>query len=55
MSFHLRVVMPSHPRFLVIVRAAVGEVGLVYGLPEESCRELIFAFDEAVAVNIAKK
>jgi hypothetical protein len=47
--------MPSHPRFLVIVRAAVGEVGLVYGLPEESCRELIFAFDEAVAVNIAKK
>jgi hypothetical protein len=23
MSFHLRVVMPSHPRFLAIVRAAV--------------------------------
>jgi anti-sigma regulatory factor (Ser/Thr protein kinase) len=41
--------MPSHPRFLAIVRAAVGEVGLVYGLPEESCRELILAVDEAVA------
>jgi anti-sigma regulatory factor (Ser/Thr protein kinase) len=49
MSFHLRVVMPSHPRFLAIVRAAVGEVGSVYGLPEESRRELILAVDEAVA------
>jgi hypothetical protein len=51
MSFHLRVVMPSHPRFLAIVRAAVGELGLVYGMPEESCRELILAVDEAVAIN----
>jgi anti-sigma regulatory factor (Ser/Thr protein kinase) len=41
--------MPSHPRFLAIVRAAVGEVGSVYGMPEESCRELILAVDEAVA------
>lgn len=49
MSFHLKLVMPSHPRFLSIVRAAVGEVGLVYGLPEESCREVILAVDEALA------
>jgi anti-sigma regulatory factor (Ser/Thr protein kinase) len=41
--------MPSDPRFLAVVRAAVGEVGLVYGLPEESRRELILAVDEAVA------
>jgi anti-sigma regulatory factor (Ser/Thr protein kinase) len=41
--------MPSHPRFLAIIRAAVGEVGLVYGLPEESCQKLILAVDEAVA------
>jgi anti-sigma regulatory factor (Ser/Thr protein kinase) len=41
--------MPSHPRFLPIVRAAVGELGLVYGLPEESSREVTLAVDEALA------
>jgi anti-sigma regulatory factor (Ser/Thr protein kinase) len=41
--------MPSHPRLLSVVRAAVGEIGLVYGLPEESCRELTLAVDEALA------
>jgi len=49
MSFHLRLVMPSHPRFLSVVRAAVGELGLVYGLPEESSRGLTLAVDEALA------
>jgi len=49
MSFHLKLVMPSHPRFLSIVRAAVGEVGMVYGLPEESCQGVILAVDEALA------
>jgi len=41
--------MPSHPRFLSIVRAAVGELGLVYGLPEESSRGVTLAVDEALA------
>jgi len=41
--------MPSHPRFLSVVRAAVGELGLVYGLPEESSRGVTLAVDEALA------
>ncbi len=49
MSFQLRLVMPSHPRFLAVVRAAVGELGLVFGLPEESSRAVILAVDEALA------
>jgi anti-sigma regulatory factor (Ser/Thr protein kinase) len=49
MSFHLRVVMSSHPRFLSIVRAAVGQLGLVYGMTEDSCRGVTLAIDEAVA------
>lgn len=49
MSFYLKLVMPSHPRFLSIVRAAVGELGMVYGLPEEACQGVILAVDEALA------
>jgi len=49
MSFHLKLVMPSHPRYLSIARAAVGEVGLVHGLPEESCHGITLAVDEALA------
>ncbi len=49
MSFHLKIVMPSDPHFLCVVRAAVGELGLAYGLPEESCRGITLAVDEALA------
>jgi anti-sigma regulatory factor (Ser/Thr protein kinase) len=49
MSFHLKIVMPSHPRFLCVVRAAVGELALVYGLSEESSRGIALAVDEALA------
>jgi anti-sigma regulatory factor (Ser/Thr protein kinase) len=49
MSFYLKLVMPSDPRFLRIVRAAVGELGLVHGLPEESCQGIVLAVDEALA------
>jgi anti-sigma regulatory factor (Ser/Thr protein kinase) len=49
MSFHLRVVMSSDPRFLSIVRAAVGQIGMVYGLTEDSCRGVTLAIDEALA------
>jgi anti-sigma regulatory factor (Ser/Thr protein kinase) len=41
--------MPSDPRFLCVVRAAVGELALVHGLSEESCREVTLAVDEALA------
>jgi len=49
MSFHLKLVMPSHPRFLGVVRAAVGEMGIVFGLPDEACQGVILAVDEALA------
>jgi anti-sigma regulatory factor (Ser/Thr protein kinase) len=48
-SFQLRVVMLSDPRFLSVVRAAVGQIGLVYGLTDDSCRGVTLAVDEAVA------
>jgi anti-sigma regulatory factor (Ser/Thr protein kinase) len=41
--------MPSHPRFLSIVRAWVEELGLVYGLTEESSQGVTLAVDEALA------
>jgi anti-sigma regulatory factor (Ser/Thr protein kinase) len=49
MSVHLKLVIPSHPRYLCMVRAVVGELGLVCGLPEESCRGITLAVDEALA------
>jgi anti-sigma regulatory factor (Ser/Thr protein kinase) len=49
MSFHLRVVMSSDPRYLSIVRAAVGQISMVYGLTEDSCQGVTLAIDEAVA------
>jgi anti-sigma regulatory factor (Ser/Thr protein kinase) len=49
MSFQLRVVMSSDPRFLSIVRATVGQIGVVYGLTEDSCQKVTLAIDEAVA------
>jgi anti-sigma regulatory factor (Ser/Thr protein kinase) len=49
MSFHLRVVMSSHPRFLSVIRAAVGQLGMVFGLTEESSHEITLAVDEALA------
>jgi anti-sigma regulatory factor (Ser/Thr protein kinase) len=49
MRFEFRVVMSSHPRFLSIVRATVGQLGVVYGLTEDSCREVTLAVDEALA------
>jgi anti-sigma regulatory factor (Ser/Thr protein kinase) len=49
MDVHLKFLVPSHPRFLCVVRAAVEELGLVYGLPEEDCRAITLAVDEALA------
>src|ERR1035441_4832920 len=49
MSFQLPIFMPSNPRFLPIVRAAVDELSLVFGLPEESSQGVTLAVDEALA------
>jgi anti-sigma regulatory factor (Ser/Thr protein kinase) len=52
MSFHLRIVMSCDPRFLSIIRTAVGQTGMVYGLTEDSCRGVTLAVDESVANDI---
>jgi anti-sigma regulatory factor (Ser/Thr protein kinase) len=49
MSFHLRLALPSHPRFLCVVRAAVGELCVIYGLPDGECLAVTLAIDEALA------
>jgi two-component sensor histidine kinase len=45
----LKFLLPSHPRYLSVVRAAVGELGPVCGLPAEEWRGIVLAVDEALA------
>ena len=49
MDFHLKLIVPSDPRFLSIARAAVCEVGTICGLSEELCQGVTLAVDEALA------
>ena len=49
MDFHLKLVVPSDPRFLSIARTAVSEVSAICGLSEESCQRVTLAVDEALA------
>src|ERR1043166_3751789 len=49
MHFLVKFLVPSHPRYLAVVRAAIEELGSVYGLPEEECRGITLAVDEALA------
>src|SRR5215469_15716685 len=49
MDASFKFVMPSHPAFLTIVRATVGEIGTVYGLNDGERRGIILAVDEALA------
>lgn len=49
MDFHLKLVVPSDPRFLSIARNAVGEVSAICGLSEDSCQRVTLAVDEALA------
>ena len=49
MSIHLRLDMPSNPRFLSVVRAAIDELSMTVGLPKEECNAVILAVDEALA------
>ena len=41
--------MPSDPRFLPVVRAAVDGLGCTYGLSKEECVGITLAVDEAMA------
>jgi anti-sigma regulatory factor (Ser/Thr protein kinase) len=49
MTFQLRLALPSHPRFLCVARAAIGELGAIYGFSNEECIEITLAIDEALA------
>ena len=49
MDFCLKILVPSDPRFLCVVRAAVTELGCVYGLTEAESLRMTLAVDEAVA------
>ena len=49
MDFHLKLVVPSDPRFLSIARNAVSEVSAICGLPDEACQGVTLAVDEALA------
>ena len=48
MDVSLKFLVPSHPRFLSVVREAVGELSRVYGLRGEECRGVTLAVDEAL-------
>ncbi|MEO8594922.1 MAG: ATP-binding protein [Candidatus Solibacter sp.] len=45
----IRFLVPSDPRYLSVLRAAVEELASVYGLPEQECRAMTLAVDEAMA------
>ncbi|HEY6375999.1 MAG TPA: ATP-binding protein [Edaphobacter sp.] len=49
MDFHLKLIVPSDPRFLSIARVAVSEVGAICGLSEELCQGITLAVDEGLA------
>ena len=49
MDVCLKFSLPSHPRYLAVVRAAVGELSSVSGFAEDQCRALVLAVDEALA------
>ena len=49
MNVYLKFVVPSDPRCLAMIRAAVGELSLAFGLSRKECRSVILAVDEALA------
>ena len=49
MEVSIKFVVPSHPRYLSLVRAAVGELAAIHELRPEECRGVMLAVDEALA------
>jgi len=45
---HFRFAMPSDPRYLPVVRGAIGPLATAIGWDEDECRAIILAIDEAV-------
>jgi len=48
-SFCLKFVMPSDPRYLCVVRGAIGPLAAMMGWDESDCRAITLAVGEAVA------
>lgn len=46
---HLKLVMPSDPRYLPVVRGAIGPLAAAIGWDECDCRAITLALDEALA------
>src|SRR5499433_3063251 len=46
---HMRFAMPSDPRYLPVVRGAVGPLAAAIGWDESECRAITLAVDEALA------
>jgi anti-sigma regulatory factor (Ser/Thr protein kinase) len=53
MEAALKFSLPSQPRYLAVVRAAVGELSVAQGWPEADGRAIVLAVDEAIA-NIVR-
>jgi anti-sigma regulatory factor (Ser/Thr protein kinase) len=49
MEVSIKFAFPSHPRYLSLVRAVVGELSSICELPPKERRELMLAVDEALA------
>ncbi|MCU1238494.1 MAG: putative anti-sigma regulatory factor, serine/threonine protein kinase [Candidatus Solibacter sp.] len=49
LSMHVTFVMRSHPRYLAVVRATVGQLAVTAGLEDSESRALVLAIDEALA------
>ena len=45
----MKFVMPSDPRYLPVVRGAIGSLAAVIGWEESECRSITLAVDEALA------
>src|SRR5205823_10990439 len=46
---HIKFAMPSDPRYLCVVRGAIGPLAAVIGWDESECRAIALALDEALA------
>jgi anti-sigma regulatory factor (Ser/Thr protein kinase) len=49
MEESIKLALPSHPRYLRLVRAVVGELSAIHDLRPEDSRGLVLAVDEALA------
>ena len=49
MEISLKFVIPSHPRYLSLIRAAVGELATIHELRPEESRGVMLAVDEALS------